>query len=321
MIDTMAARNSGWEVCISALGWSYHFSWKDCSMALTHRISASALAQALEDARAAGAPRLVVVDCRFDLMAPAWGREAFLQQHLPGALYFSLDDDLSGPHTGRNGRHPLPSMEAFAQRLGQAGIDADTTVVAYDQGALMMAARLWWMLRWLGHDKVQVLDGGMPGWLAAGLPTESGAAQPTAARSYVAQPRNDMLVTAEQVQAALGQGQQRLIDARAPERYRGEVEPLDRVPGHIPGARNRPFTANLEQGLLVPVARLRAEFAPLLEGASPAQVVHTCGSGVSAAANVLAMEEAGLTGSRLYAGSWSEWSSDPERPVETGNAP
>lgn len=290
-------------------------------MALSHRISAPALAQALEDSRAAGAPRLVVIDCRFDLMAPAWGREAYLQQHLPGALYFSLDDDLSGTHTGRNGRHPLPSVEAFAHRLGQAGIDANTTVVAYDQGALMMAARLWWMLRWLGHDKVKVLDGGMPAWLAAGLPTESGAAQASIALSYVPQPRSDMLVTAQEVQAALGHGQQRLIDARAPERYRGEVEPLDRVPGHIPGALNRPFTANLAQGLLVPVERLRTEFAPLLQGATPAQVVHTCGSGVSAAANVLAMEEAGLTGSRLYAGSWSEWSADPERPVETGNAP
>lgn len=290
-------------------------------MPWSHRISAPALAAALKESNTAGAPRLLVIDCRFDLMAPAWGREAFVQQHLPGAQYFSLDDDLSGAHTGRNGRHPLPTVQAFAQRLGQAGIDADTHVVAYDQGALMMAARLWWMLRWLGHDKVQVLDGGLPAWLAAGLPTESGPAKHQEPRNYLATPRAEMLVLADEVQARLGQGQQRLIDARAPERYRGEIEPLDRVPGHIPGALNRPFTSNVEQGLLHSPERLRADFTPLLQGFAAEQVVHTCGSGVSAAANVLAMEEAGLTGSRLYAGSWSEWSSDPERPVETGNAP
>ncbi|THT99897.1 sulfurtransferase [Lampropedia puyangensis] len=289
-------------------------------MSFSHFVSVATVQQWLQLGQADNGSRVAILDCRFDLMQPTWGAQAYAQGHIPGAVYVSLDDDLSAPKNGCNGRHPLPEPAVFAHTVGHLGIEADTTVVVYDQGALMMAARAWWMLRWLGHARVFVLSGGWPAWEASQLPVQVQAPSPSPARVYEPQVRSEMLVSVEEVLAQLGQGQRWLVDARAPERYRGDVEPLDRVAGHIPGAVNRPFTDNLEQGVLKPVTQLREAFAAVLGGTDSSQVVHSCGSGVSATANILAMEEAGLTGSRLYAGSWSEWSSDPHRPVEVGSA-
>ncbi|RMX06384.1 sulfurtransferase [Corticibacter populi] len=264
------------------------------------------------------ARRLVLVDCRHELADPAWGRQAYRQGRIPGAIFLSLDDDLSAAPDGRNGRHPLPTPQAFAQTLARAGIGNDSHVVAYDQGVGMFAARLWWMLRWLGHTAVQVLDGGSAQWQREARPIEIGTPKAPAPAHFVPDVQTGMLRDAGTVLQALGDGRQYLLDARAPERFRGEVEPLDRVAGHIPGAVNRPFTDNLEAGLFKPAGQLRSEFEALLAGRASGQVIHQCGSGVSACVNLLAMERAGLSGSALYAGSWSEWCSDPARPVAVG---
>ncbi len=261
---------------------------------------------------------LVLVDTSFDLADVAAGERSHAQGHLPGAHYLHLERDLSGPKTGRNGRHPLPAREVFAATVGRLGITPATQVVAIDRQAGMYAARLWWMLRWLGHENVAVLDGGVAAWTAEGgaldtiTPATANTAPPYPPREPLA-----ALVDADQLLARLGRTP--LLDARAAERFRGEVEPLDARAGHIPGARNRFFKDNLDaSGRFKPAATLRAEFAPLVGVSNAAEVVHQCGSGVTACHNLLAMEVAGLGGSALYAGSWSEWSSDPGRPVATG---
>ena len=263
---------------------------------------------------------LVILDASFDLADASVGEQAYRSAHLPGALHVHLDRDLSGAKTGHNGRHPLPDRAAFAATAGRLGITPSKKVVVYDRQGAMFAARVWWMLRWLGHAPVAVLDGGLAAWQAAGYAVDSDVvvAQPQAA--YPIGTEASPLVRtidADTLQQRLGRIG--LIDARAPERFRGDVEPLDAQAGHIPGARNRFFKDNLAaDGGFKPAEVLRAELLPLI-GARPAsEVVNQCGSGVTACHNLLAMAVAGLDGAALYPGSWSEWSSDPQRPVARG---
>ncbi|HJV71159.1 sulfurtransferase [Ideonella sp.] len=259
----------------------------------------------------------VLLDCSFDLADTGAGEAAYIAGHLPGARYAHLDRDLSGPKTARGaidgGRHPLPTREALAATLARWGIGAGTPVVAYDAQGGAYAARAWWLLRWLGHQAIAVLDGGVAAWQATGGPLEQGLTpHAPAAEGYPLRPAAMPAVDASELLAA--PGRLLVIDARAPERYRGDVEPLDAQAGHIPGARNRFFKDNLDpNGRFRPAAELRRVFQAF--GATPGQVVHQCGSGVTACHNLLAMELAGLPGSALYPGSWSEWSADPARPV------
>lgn len=275
------------------------------------------LIDANELARHLGEAGWCLVDCRHDLTNPAFGRAAYQRSHLPGAWFLSLDEDLSGAQTGTNGRHPLPDPDRLASRLGACGIAPDTQVVAYDDAGGMYAARLWWLLRWLGHRAVAVLDGGFQAWCAAAkvLTAELPRANPTHYQPNL----QDNAVDAAFVERHLGSPDMMLIDARSPDRFRGENENLDPVAGHIPGAVNRFFKDNLTaDGLFKPAAVLREEFEKLLHGHDPKKVVHQCGSGVTACHNLLAMEHAGLRGACLYPGSWSEWCADPSRPVATG---
>ncbi len=269
----------------------------------------------LRAALAAGATPLII-DCGFDLADVGAGERAFAEGHLPRAVHAHLDRDLAGAKTGRNGRHPLPARGDWAATLARLGVTRGRAVVVYDAQGGMYAARAWWMLRWAGHDAVSVLDGGLQAWKAAGGALEAGASAPVAAAGPY--PLGTSLVAATDADALLKSlGRVTLLDARAGERYRGEVEPLDARAGHIPGARSRFFKDNLDaQGRFRPAAELRAAFEAF--GAAPAQVVHQCGSGVTACHNLLAMEVAGLPGAVLYPGSWSEWSSDPGRPVAVG---
>lgn len=275
----------------------------------------------LQALQRAGTP-LRVFDCSFDLMQPASGRAQYQQSHIAGALHADLDQHLSTHAPGRavnGGRHPLPQREDFAQWLGQCGVDADTQVVVYDRQGLNYCGRLWWMLQWCGHAAVAVLDGGWQAWVDAGGAVASGDTPAPAPTRFALREPRVALRHMHEVQAVLGSGQQTLIDARGAPRYRGEVEPLDPVAGHIPGALNRPFNSNLdERGFFKTPEVLRAEFAALLGTRDAAQVVHHCGSGVSAVPNVLAMEVAGLGRTALYAGSWSEWCNTPGLPVEKG---
>ena len=274
--------------------------------------------------------RPVLVDVSFDLADPAAGERAYAESRLPGAFYAHIERDLSAPKqpdatTGRDprGRHPLPDREAFARRVALWGVVPGTQVVVYDRQGAMFAARLWWLLRWLGHETVSVLDGGLPAWVGEGRPLERGRPSArdvdpsTPFEAYPARPALVATVDAAALQRELGRV--RLIDARAPERFRGEVEPLDPVAGHIPGAANRFFQRNLApDGRFKTGAALRAELAPWLSGSSDVAalpVVHHCGSGVTACHNVLAQALAGLGSGALYAGSWSEWCADPSRPV------
>jgi thiosulfate/3-mercaptopyruvate sulfurtransferase len=259
-----------------------------------------------------------VVDCRFDLQNEHWGRDEYRRAHIPGAVYASLNADLSGTTSGTNGRHPLPSVDALAETFGRLGIDRSTQVVAYDQDAGPYASRLWWMLRYLGHDAVAVLDGGWAKWQREGRPAASGDETRPPAR-FTAAPRPGRLVEIGEVAARADDARALLIDARAPERFEGRSETIDRVAGHIPGASNHFFKQNLaSDGTMLPSETLRANFERLLAGRPPGEAVMYCGSGVTACQNLLAMEHAGLPGTRLYVGSWSEWSSDPARPIETG---
>jgi len=275
---------------------------------------ASPLISTSELAAQLGSANLVVVDSRHDLMNPSVGRGAYTTGHIPGAIFMSIDDDLSAPKTGSNGRHPLPTPEVFAATLGANGISNTSKVVVYDGGNAMYAGRLWWMLRWLGHDHVFVLDGGIAHWQKEARPVET-KANTLAATTFSAKANNAMRLTAAETQATLTDSSRRILDARALERYRGDVEPVDPVAGHIPGAFNRAFALNLRDGVFKPAEELRREFEAVLAGRSPEQLIHQCGSGVSACANLIAMEHAGLPGSKLYAGSWSEWCADPARPV------
>jgi thiosulfate/3-mercaptopyruvate sulfurtransferase len=261
-------------------------------------------------------PRWATVDCRFYLTEPSRGEAEYEAEHLPGAIYAHLDRDLSAPRTARNGRHPMPPIEAMAERFSRFGIDDQVQVVAYDTSQGQMAARLWWMLRYLGHDAAAVLDGGLQAWKAAGLPLASGR-ESRERRRFVARPRSSMRIDVEDL--ARERSTRLLIDARAPERFRGEVEPFDPVKGHIPGARNHPTAASLSaEGRFLAPEELRRRFESILSGRSADSAISYCGSGVTACHNLLAMEVAGLAGARLYPGSWSEWCADERRPVETG---
>lgn len=284
-------------------------------MRYTTLIDAATLARRLDD------PAWVVIDCRHDLAQPDAGRAAFENGHLPHARFAHLDQDLSGDKVSATGlfrgRHPLPEREAFIDTLRNWGINDQTQVVAYDAHGGIFAARLWWMLRWVGHDAVAVLDGGLPAWEAAGLPlTKETTTPPPGTISLL--PSTVPAVTVGDVLAGLNAPKPPLIiDARAPDRFRGENETLDPIGGHIPGAQNRFFKNNLQpDGRFKPDYQLLTEFSALV--AAPANTIMQCGSGVTACHNLLAMEVAGLPGAALYPGSWSEWCADPERPVESG---
>jgi thiosulfate/3-mercaptopyruvate sulfurtransferase len=263
-------------------------------------------------------PGWCVVDLRHQLSDPAYGERSYAVSHIPGAVFLHLDRDLSGPMTGTNGRHPLPDLHSLAARLGDAGIGNDTQVVVYDDAQGMIAGRLWWLLRLLGHDKVAFLDGGFPLWQAEGRPLSAEVPVCLAAQFKAGEGEALLAgkVDAAWLLAHLDSPELCLIDARGPDRFRGENETIDPVAGHIPGARNRCFKDNLEaDGRFKPAAALRAEYLALMAGCDAKNVVMQCGSGVSACLNLLAMEVAGLHGARLYPGSWSEWCSDPARPV------
>ena len=261
-------------------------------------------------------PAWAVVDCRFSLADTERGRRAYREAHIPGAVYAHLDDDLSGPiRPGLTGRHPLPDVGAFAQTLSTWGLDADVQVVAYDDFGGGIAARLWWMLRWLGHDAVAVLDGGFPAWQRLGLPTRPGD-ETRPPRSFTPHPRPAWTVDVDTVDARRTDPSYRLIDARAAARYRGEHEPIDPVAGHIPGAVSAPFVDNLDaDGSFLAPETLRARFETVLAGVPPQRAICYCGSGVTAAHNLLALAHAGLGNALLYPGSWSRWITDPARPV------
>lgn len=281
------------------------------------RVSVAPLLMSAQELRALrGREGIKCVDCRHDLARPDWGESAYREAHLPGALFMHLDRHLSGPKNGSNGRHPLPSPAAFAWVLGAAGIGPDDHVIAYDDAGGMFACRLWWMLRWIGHAKVSVLDGGLQAWSGSGgelselipryparnYPLDMGAVLPTA--------------DCAQLLDNIDRPRFLVVDARAPDRFRGENESIDRVGGHIPGAINRFFRLNLEEdGRFKPACRLREEWGALLGERAGVEVIHQCGSGVTACHNLLALELAGWHGARLYPGSWSEWCADAARPM------
>ncbi len=271
-------------------------------------------------AAALGQPGLVLVDCRHALADAGAGERAWRQSHLPGAGHAHLDRDLSDHGRPASlGRHPMPEAAAFNRALARLGVTPASQVVAYDAGdGAMAAARLWWLLRLMGHRRVAVFDGGVARWQALGLPMESNAPH-IAPGHYAGDFDATQVVTCDEVAARLGEPAGWLLDARAPERFRGDVEPLDPVAGHIPGAVNRPFTANLRDGGLRPGVELRREFLALTGGRPAADIVLSCGSGVTACHNLLAMAHAGLEGARVFAGSWSAWVSDPSRPVARGD--
>ncbi len=270
-------------------------------------VSAEALRDNLDN------PSWVVVDCRYTLTDPAFGRLAYREAHIPGAYYASLDEDLAGTRNQENGRHPLPGAETFAAFLRGMGIDDGTQIVAYDAGGDMVAARLWFLAKWIGHDAVAVLDGGFAAWQHARCPQSRETPAPGHG-TISARPRAEMTLDARDVLESLQSPQMLVLDARGPDRFAGLNENLDPVGGHIPGAVNRWFKENYtEDGRFKRPQQLRDEFSAL--GSHPSNIVHQCGSGVSACVNLLAMAYAGLPDSRLYAGSWSEWCADPSRPM------
>jgi len=278
-------------------------------------ISAPELAASLDD------PGLRIVDCRFDLADEQAGARAYEELHIRGAVYAHLHNDLAAPITQQTGRHPLPDPERFAATLGRWGIDNDSQVAVYDGGPGAMAARLWWMLRWLGHDKVAVLDGGFAGWQQHGGSTISGVSH-YPATVFQSHEQPGITLDADQVQQGLAANELLLIDVRARPRYRGETEPLDKVAGHIPGAINLPFEKNLDgQGTFLPRETLAEQYRELMDANPGKQPCFMCGSGVTACHGLLAMEVAGIHGARLYPGSWSEWITDPNRAVAVGDSP
>lgn len=297
-------------------------------------IGAQALRERLGD------PRLAIVDCRFDLLNPDAGRQAYLSGHIPGARYADLNRDLSGSVGPGTGRHPLPAPQTFAAWLAANGVDSGTQVIAYDSRDGSIAARLWWMLRWMGHEAVAVLDGGFEAWTACGGALQSGPPEPPPVRREVppagrgtppagpdARPFKPVIsahgvLSTALLEQAMRNPQALLVDARAAERYAGTVEPIDPVAGHIPGAVNHPFTANLDaRGFFLPSAELGRRWRERLAGKSPESLIAMCGSGVTACHNLLSLEIAGLKGAKLYAGSWSEWIRDPRRPIARGEQP
>jgi len=262
---------------------------------------------------------VLLCDCSFDLTDADAGARAHAAGHLPGAVYVHLDQALSAPKTGRNGRHPLPTRELFAARMAALGADDTRLVVAYDDAGGMYAARLWWMLRWVGHERVAVLDGGKSAWREAGGELQPGAGLAPVPGAFTLRPALVQALTYAQLRAGIGQGDRLIVDARAADRFRGENETLDPVAGHIPGAMNRWFRLNLDaQGRFKPAAELHAEWRALMAQRTPADLVQQCGSGVTACHNLLAMEVAGLGGAALYPGSWSEWCAQPDAPVARG---
>lgn len=280
---------------------------------MSQRIDVPGLASRLEE------PDVRVIDVRFSLEQPGFGRSVFNAAHIPGARYLHLDDDLSSPVVaGRTGRHPLPDPAEFAALLRRAGVSQDTLVVAYDDGPGLFAARLWWLLRWLGHNRVKVLDGGFRAWQEAGQPVTQETPRPLPAGDFVARPDNSKLIDAQEIQRRLDDSTLQLLDARGPARFTGETEPMDPVAGHIPGAANLPCAANTTaDGLWLSPEQLGERFKPWLK--SGTELASYCGSGVTACHNILAAVEAGLAEPRLYAGSWSEWITDSQRPVATGD--
>ena len=268
-------------------------------------------------------PDWAIIDCRFDLARPDWGAQAFAAGHIPHALYAHLEHDLSGPRTPRSGRHPLPQVEVLAATFARFGIDERVQVVAYDQGTGAFAARLWWLLRWLGHPQVAVLNGGLAAWELARLPLSS-SIEARAPRQFRAKTEAHRVASGSEVAAlvssgALARAEQLLIDARSADRFAGENETIDPVAGHVPGARNHPYAGNLDaNGRFLDAARLRQAWEATLRGAGARQLIAMCGSGVTACHNLLALEVAGHSGARLFAGSWSEWITDPDRPVARG---
>ena len=279
-------------------------------MVFTTLIDSDELARNLDN------PRFVIFDCRHELTNPEFGDKAYAHSHLPNAHFASVDRDLSSPPTGSNGRHPMPSVSQFSAWLGSKGVSNDVQVIGYDNAAGVYASRLWWMLRWLGHDAVAVLDGGWDAWVAAGGSTTQDI--PTAVPATFSPQVRDVNVDAAYILANLESGKTQVIDARSNDRFHGQNETIDPVGGHIPGAINRFFKNNLgENGRFLPASELRKEFEALIGSTPVEQVIHQCGSGVSACHNLLAMELAGMGGSRLYPGSWSEWVADPARPVAT----
>ncbi|MFN5542981.1 MAG: sulfurtransferase [Betaproteobacteria bacterium] len=263
-------------------------------------------------------PTWIVFDCRHDLMDVAKGEQWYREGHIPGAFLANLDTDLSGEKTGTNGRHPLPSPAMFSAFLARHGVTARSTVVAYDDVGGQFAARLWWLCRWVGLMNASLLDGGIQRWVAEARPIST-AIPVTKPAFFAGRADSFMISTVDEVLSRIGRADLVLIDARAPERYRGEVEPIDPVAGHIPSALNRFYKENLKADLTFKSPdEIRKGLVDLMAGRSATEVVHQCGSGVTACANVFAMEYAGLKGSRLYAGSWSEWVADPSRPMATG---
>jgi thiosulfate/3-mercaptopyruvate sulfurtransferase len=261
-----------------------------------------------------------IVDCRFSLDDAERGRRDYLQSHIPGAVYAHLNEDLSGPIVpGKTGRHPLPEIENFCQTLGRWGIGPGVQVVVYDDSGGAMAARLWWMLRWLGHDAVAVLDGGWPRWHREGRPVNVGN-ESRPEREFKPNQRDGMVLDARRVEAILDDPEWLLLDSRSSERYRGENETIDPIAGHIPGAVSAPYADNLDKDEMIQTPEmLRSRFKALLADTPPERAVFYCGSGVSAAQNLLAMDYAGISGSKLYVGSWSEWITDPSRPISMGD--
>jgi thiosulfate/3-mercaptopyruvate sulfurtransferase len=281
-------------------------------MAFETIVSPEELVERLRD------PDVVLFDCRHALADFELGRRLYDESHISGAFFAAVEEDLAGIKTGKNGRHPLPDPEGFARFLRACGVDDSTQVIAYDAGADMFAPRFWFLSRWIGHDAVAVLDGGFTAWVARGLPVTDARSVPRREGSLAIHLHPEYLVDAQFVLENLEAPELQLVDARARERYAGETEPIDPVAGHIPGAANRWFKENFApDGRLKSAQELRAEFERA--GFDPERTVHQCGSGVSAAVTHFAMHHAGLKGSRIYNGSWSEWVSDPSRPVKTGS--
>ena len=277
-------------------------------------VTTGELARHLED------PDWVVIDTRHDLTNPDVGPRAYAQGHIPGAYFMHVDHDLAGPRNGTNGRHPLPDLDEFAAKLNERGVGLGKQVVVYDDLAGNYAVRLWWMLRWLGHDKVALLDGGYPLWVQEGRPVTQAVPAPRKG-SFVPRPHLGDAVDVHYVRRFSESPDVKLVDARAAERFTGKHEAIDPVAGHVPGAINRFWKDNLEaDGRFKAAHQLRGEFERLLAGTRAENVVHLCGSGVTACHNVFAMELAGLPGSKLYPGSWSEWVADPSRAVATGTS-